>query len=100
MEQRKRTETLSYVLLGLLFLMFGAVLLALVYGEIKSDYGALVGGFGTTILGMFAVAVGFVWGSSKESQMRKEAENRTVTGPNGDGATIETTTRTATEIKP
>lgn len=73
--RRKRTEALSYFLMVLLFIMFISVLIALVLGDIKSEYGALVGGFGTTVLGMFAVAAGFVWGSSKGSQLKDEALN-------------------------
>lgn len=71
--RRKRGEAMGYVMLFLLFAMFMSVLVALLKGDVKSEYGALVGGFGTTILGMFAVAVGYLWGSSKGSQMKDEA---------------------------
>lgn len=110
-DKRKRSETLSYMLLLLLFTMFCLVLFALIKGEVKSEYGALVGGFGTTILGMFAVAVGFVWGSSKGSQLKDEAAlasppnpppgtvSTTVTGPGTVSATATDPTILTTQTK-
>lgn len=95
MDKRRRTDTLSYVMLAILFTMFLMVLLAIIKGDVKSEYGALVGGYGTTILGMFAVAVGFLWGSSKGSQLKDEAMNAgtpsTTTTPTGATATVTAT---------
>lgn len=72
MEKRRRGQVFEFALLGVLLLLFAAILLSLVGFKPAPEVITLVGGWGGTVLAMIGMIVSFQFGSSKGSQIKDQ----------------------------
>jgi hypothetical protein len=70
--RRKRSQSFEFVLLGVLMLLFIAILAGLLLSHPEADVKTTVAGWGGTLLAMIGMIVSFFFGSSKGSQIKDE----------------------------
>jgi hypothetical protein len=81
--RRHDSKFLSTCLLAVLFMLFIAVLEALIHQHLDPVLVPVISGFGGTVLAMIGSIVAFEFGSSKGSQIKDQLNNAPPTPPTG-----------------